>query len=536
MGVSRDRGVARRPRQDVLDAGPGTSVGQVPAERLRGIFDGMFDGVWLVAGDGRTTFANRAMAELLATNRETMRGRPITDFLEPAIWASVLDFLERQRQQAGERMEVTFRRSDGGELFGVVAGSPISTDDGAFIGTMLNVSDVTGKRSIDAQVIQNQRLEAIGQFAGGIAHDFNNLLTAIQGYTQMAIDSLAPDDPVRSDLAHVMSSSERATAITYKLLAFTRRQVLLPLNVDPAVVIAGLMPILAPLLGEIVISLDVDANHAWVRVDPTQLEQIIMNLALNARDAMTGRGTVEISVRNLDDLDPTRPDPDLTAGPFVRISVSDTGTGMDEATKTRIFDPFFTTKADGKGTGFGLSTVFGIVTQSGGQVQVVSTVGGGSTFHVDLPRVEPGVAQPRLPSKEPLLPASGTILLAEDDPAVREFTRRRLENAGYTVFAAGGAEEAISASEHWSSAIDVLVSDIVMPGMHGRELALRIRAVRPDIGIVLMSGYTDDPPGLGSELGVVEFLTKPFTGDALLRAVGRAAKLARSMTPPGGAD
>ena len=504
----------------------GTSVGQVPADRLRRIFDDMFDGVWLVGEDGRTTYANRAMAEMLATTRADMHDRPIIDYLDASLRADVLDFLRRQRDQAGERMELTFRRSDGGELFGVVAGSPISTSEGIFIGTMLNVSDVSGKRSIDAQVIQNQRLEAIGQFAGGIAHDFNNLLTAIQGYTQMAMDSLAPDDPVRHDLDQVMSSSERATAITHKLLAFTRRQVLLPLDVDPAIVIAGLLPILAPLLGEIVISLDVDANHSWVRVDPTQLEQIIMNLVLNARDAMAGGGTIEISVSDLDDVDPERPDPDLTAGPFVRISVGDSGTGMDEATKARIFDPFYTTKLDGKGTGFGLSTVFGIVAQSGGQVRVESTVGRGSTFHVDLPRVKPGAGAPPIPSELPIAQGSGTILVAEDDPAVREFTRRCLESAGYTVFAAAGAEEAISASEHWMSSIDVLVSDIVMPGMHGRELVIRIRSARPGIGVVLMSGYTDDPLGIATDLGAVEFLNKPFTGDALIRAVGRAALMA----------
>jgi PAS domain S-box-containing protein len=320
-----------------------TSVGQVPAERLRTIFDGMFDGVWLVSEQGTTTYANAAMAELLGTSSDAMRDREITEFMDPEQWATMTGFLKRQRKQAGERMELRFRRIDGTDMFGIVAGSPITTRENVYVGTMLNVSDVTGKRSIDAQVVQNQRLEAIGQFAGGIAHDFNNLLTAIQGYTQMAIDNLPPDDPIRHDLAQVIASSERATAITSKLLAFTRRQVLLPVDVDPAVVVAGMLPILAPLLGEVVIALDVNANHAWVRVDPSQLEQVIMNLALNARDAMPSGGTVTISLHNLEGADPDRPDPDLTAGPFVRISVTDTGTGMDEKTKAQIFDPFYTT-------------------------------------------------------------------------------------------------------------------------------------------------------------------------------------------------
>ncbi len=499
-----------------------TSVGQVPADRLRTIFDGMFDGVWLVSGDGTTTYSNVAMASLLGTSPDAMRGVKITEFLAADRWDEVTDFLARQRVQAGERMEIRFRRVDGRELFGIVAGSPIVTQDDVFVGTMLNVSDVTGKRSIDAQVVQSQRLEAIGQFAGGIAHDFNNLLTAIEGYTQMAIDSLPTDDPIRQDLGQVIASSERATAITRQLLAFTRRQVLMAVDVDPAAVVAGLLPMLTPLLGDVVMTMDVTANHAGVRVDPTQLEQVIMNLALNARDAMPTGGTVTISIHDLDGPDPARPDPDLTAGPFVRISVADTGSGMSKETQARIFDPFYTTKDEAHGTGLGLSTVFGIVAQSGGQVQVESALGTGSTFHVDLPRAMGKRTMTTPTPIERILQGTGTILLAEDDPAVRQFARRSLEAAGYVVFAVAGATAAIRASEHWSTSIEVLVSDVVMPGMHGHELARLIRTWRPDIGIVLMSGYTEDPIASGTELGEVEFLSKPFTAAALSAAVRRA--------------
>jgi PAS domain S-box-containing protein len=508
-------------------AGFVTSVGQVPAERLRTIFDGMFDGVWLVSGDGSTTYANTAMADLLGTTPAEMRGRGITEFMDPEHWEDTTSFLDRQRDQAGERKELCFRRADGSDLFGFVAGSPITTKEGIFVGTMLNVSDVTGKRSIDAQVMQNQRLEAIGQFAGGIAHDFNNLLTAIQGFTQMAIDALPEGDPVRHDLGQVIASSERASAITSKLLAFTRRQVLMPVDVDPAVVIAGLLPILAPLLGDVVIALNINVNHAWVRVDPSQLEQVIMNLALNARDAMPSGGTVTISLHNLEGLDPDRPDPDLTAGPFVRLSVADTGIGMDEATKAQIFDPFYTTKLDGQGTGFGLSTVFGIVAQSGGQVQVLTAPGKGATFHIDLPRVVATTPAAKPDRTEAPQRGTGVVLLAEDDAAVRAFARRALESAGYTVFAAAGAEEAINASENWGSSIDVLVTDVVMPGTHGDELAKVVRRARPGIGIVLMTGFTDHALSRGTELGDFEFLNKPFTIPALTKAVGRAADSAR---------
>lgn len=509
-----------------------TSVGQVPMDRLRSIFDGMFDGVWLVASSGRTTYANGAMAGLLGSTPDEMRGRPITDFLDEALWLDVKGFLARQRNQAGERMELRLRRADGSDLFGIVAGSPITTDEGVFVGTMLNVSDVTGKRSMDAQVVQTQRLEAIGQFAGGIVHDFNNLLTSIQGYAELARAALPEGDPIREDLDQVLASAGRASAITRRLLAFTHRQILLPVDIDPAQVIADLVPMLRPLMGDdIEVVVEVEAEHGWIRVDPTQLEQVMVNLAVNAHDAMPIGGTMTITVHDLKSIDPERPDPDLTAGPFVRISVSDTGIGMDEATRARIFDPFYTTKGPGKGTGLGLSTVFGIVTQSGGQIQVETSPGEGSTFHVDLPRLGTAVLPCPQPPAEVTSRRSGVVLVVEDDSAVRKFARRGLEATGYSVLTAVGGEEALRASEDWGETIDVLLTDITMPGIHGPELAARIRAQRPRIGVVFMSGYADDL-GPGAELSASsEILPKPFNVDALNRAVGRAVDPGDHGTP-----
>jgi signal transduction histidine kinase/CheY-like chemotaxis protein len=461
-----------------------------------------------------------------------MRGRPITDFLDETLWVDIEGFLARQRTHAGERMELRLRRTDGSDLFGLVAGNPITTNKNVFVGTMLNVSDVTGKRSIDAQVVQNQRLEAIGQFASGIVHDFNNLLTANQGYAELARAKLPEGDPIRRDLDQVLASAARASAIIRKLLAFTRRQILVPVDIDPAQVIEDLVPMLAPLVGDDVdVALDLEATHGWVRVDPGQLEQVIVNLAVNARDAMPTGGTLTIAVRDLRPIDPDRPDPDLSAGPFVRISVSDTGTGMDEATKARIFDPFYTTKGPGIGTGLGLSTVFAIVTQSGGHVQVETAPGEGTTFHVDLPRV--GAAVPPVPvtPAEASPRRSGVVLLVEDDPPVREFVRRSLEGEGYTVLATAGAEVALRTSAAWGEAIDVLLTDLAMPGVHGPELAARIRARRPAIGVVFMSGYAGDTPGGDGEPGVSgEFLPKPFSVEALSRAVGRAANAVHRVT------
>jgi PAS domain S-box-containing protein len=512
--------------QEILDQQlVGTSVGQVPMDRLRSVFDGMFDGVWLVAADGRTTYANNAMAGLLGSTSPEMRGRHMTDFLDRTLWADVEGFLARQKTHSGERMELRLRRDDGTDLFGLVAGSPITTDDGVFVGTMLNVSDVTGKRSIDAQIVQNQRLEAIGQFAGGIVHDFNNLLTSIQGFAELARVALPEGDPIRGDIDQVLANAARASAITRKLLAFTHRQVLVPINIDPAQVIADLVPMLKPLLGDATdIAVEVEAEHGWIRVDPTQLEQVIINLAVNAHDAMPTGGTVTITVHDLGSIDPDRPDPDLSAGPFVRISVSDTGTGMDDATRARIFDPFYTTKAPGKGTGLGLSTVFGIVAESGGQINVETALGKGSTFHIDLPRVDIlGAPSPRRRPRA-TVPHTGVVLLVEDDAAVRTFAGRGLEAAGYTVLAAAGAEGALSASEKWRYGIDVLLTDLVMPGVNGLELAAQISEQRPGIAIVFMSGYAEAAVRRGGELGGSgEFLPKPFSLEALSRAIGRAA-------------
>jgi PAS domain S-box-containing protein len=498
------------------------SVGQVPMNRLRSVFDGMFDGVWLVAADGRTTYANDAMATLLGSTRQQMAGRPVTDFLDGPLQADFSDFLDRQRIHAGERVQVRFRREDGVGVDGLVAGSPITTVDGTYVGTILNFSDVTGRNAIEAQVIQNQRLEAIGQFASGIAHDFNNLLTAIHGYAELAAGSLADGDPVRSDVEQVLASAERASAITRKLLAFARRQILVAADVDPAQIVAGLIPILGPLLGDNVeLVLEIAPNHGWVRVDPTQLEQVLVNLAVNARDAMPDGGTTTISISNIGAEDPDRPDYQLIPGPFVRISVADTGTGMDPATLARAFDPFFTTKAPGQGTGLGLSAVSGIVAQSGGMVHVVTAPGDGSTFHVDLPRVAAAEPTRNPVDSKTLSQGRGVVLLVEDDAAVRQFVRRILASSGYTVMVAANAALALRAVERWGDMIDVLVSDIVMLGMNGLDLAARIGERHPGIGVVYMSGNSDAAIGNNGAFGPGVFVSKPFTAETLAGAVGR---------------
>jgi two-component system cell cycle sensor histidine kinase/response regulator CckA len=501
-------------------------MGQVPMDRLRSVFDGMFDGVWLIGADERTTYGNAAMARLLRAAHDDLVGRPMTDFLDEELWSTAHAFLERQPDHAGERIELRFRRLDGTDLFGLVAGSPIVTTDGTFVGTMLNVSDMTGQRSLDAQLVQNQRLEAVGQFAGGIAHDFNNLLTAIHGYAELAHLGLRSDDPVRDDLDRVLLSASKATDIIRTLLAFSRRQILLPVDVDPAEVVRGLLPILRPLLGDgIELVLDIDREHSWVRVDPTQLEQVVVNLAVNARDAMPDGGCLTIAIGDLAPPDPTRPDRDRTPdGPLVRIRVIDSGHGMDEATRSRMFDPFFTTKGPEHGTGLGLSTVFGIVAQSGGQIQVETSPGEGTEFLIDLPRVSrrrPTAAPPvsRVRSRS----GHGVVLVAEDDAAIRQFACRVLRSVGYAVLEAADGDQALLESQRCPSDIDVLLTDIVMPGMHGREVAAAMRVRRPALAVVFMSGYADAVEDRDLALAAEGlFLPKPFTVAALRDIVARA--------------
>jgi CheY-like chemotaxis protein len=306
---------------------------------------------------------------------------------------------------------------------------------------------------------------------------------------------------------------------------------------DPAQVIADLVPMLQPMLGkDIDLVLNVEPGTGWVRVDPVQLEQVIVNLAVNARDAMEAGGTLTIAVQNVKPTDVARPDVTAAKGHFVRIKVVDTGTGMDERTISRIFDPFFTTKPSGKGTGLGLATVFGIVAQSNGTIGVRSAPGKGTTFTLDFPRVAtPGTAKTTVPQPAPAPDQAGIILLAEDEPAVRDFARRAMELAGYTVLTAGTGEEALRASRDWKDQIDVLVTDVVMPGMHGPELAYRLRQERPDIGLLYISGYAEDAVAGGGEFATPgAFLSKPFASDALVRAIGRAAVPASPADELGG--
>jgi two-component system, cell cycle sensor histidine kinase and response regulator CckA len=379
---------------------------------------------------------------------------------------------------------------------------------------------------------QSQKMEAVGRLAGGVAHDFNNLMTVIMGRSELLMTGLDEADPLRRNADEIKRTAERAVALTRQLLAFSRKQVLTPKVLDLNVVVANMDRMLRRLIGE-----DIDLVTVLgpalerVKADPGQIEQVIMNLAINARDAMPSGGKLTIETANVYlDHAYARKHAAVRPGPYVMLSVSDNGTGMDADTQSHIFEPFFTTKDQGKGTGLGLATVYGIVKQSEGYIWVYSEPGWGTSFKMYLPRIAdapeplepvPAVAQPR---------GSETVLLVEDEDGVRELTREILTMNGYTVIAARHGAEALEVCQRHSGEIALILTDVVMPQMSGHELMERIRPLRPSLKVLYMSGYTDKAiVRHGMLTGDIAFLQKPFTPDALAR------KVREVLDTPGGA-
>ena len=378
------------------------------------------------------------------------------------------------------------------------------------------------RRSLEDQLVQSRKMEAVGRLAGGVAHDFNNLLTAILGYSNLVLEELEPGHPARADVEHMRRAGESAAALTRQLLAFSRKQVLQPQVLDLNQVVRRTQGLLQRLIGEhIALATSLDPLLDTVNADPGQLEQVILNLALNARDAMFGGGTLSIETANvvLDEAFASRHE-GATPGAHVMLAVSDTGVGMDDETQTRIFEPFFTTKRRGEGTGLGLSTVYGIVKQSGGSIWVYSEPGHGTTFRVYFPSAAQVERPPVTAPQTDGLAGSETILLAEDQPEVRSIACAVLRRYGYTVLEAGDGGEALAIVGRHRQKIHLLLSDVVMPSMSGPELARLVQAEQPGIRVLYASGYTDDAIVRHGVLDPgVAFLQKPFTPSALLRKI-----------------
>lgn len=387
----------------------------------------------------------------------------------------------------------------------------------------MTIADISQTKRLEAQFQQAQKMEAVGRLAGGVAHDFNNLLTSIMGYADLMLMDLAEDDPFRKDLEQIKGGAQRSALLTRQLMAFSRKQILQPVVLDLNELIRGFVKMLERLIGEDVgLKAVLVSGLRQVKADQGQMEQVIMNLVINARDAMPGGGKLTIETANADlDADYTKEHGvSLKPGPYVTLGVSDTGMGMETETQSLIFEPFFTTKEKGKGTGLGLSTVYGIVKQSGGYIRVYSEPGQGTTFKIYLPAVEGEAARLQKEQTSDDLTGSETILIVEDDDALRNLGRKILELQGYKILDAENGIEALKVSEEYEGQIHLMLTDVVMPKMGGRELEERLHPVRPEMKVVYMSGYPDETivhhgvvkPG-------IEFLQKPLGSESLKRKI-----------------
>ncbi len=401
--------------------------------------------------------------------------------------------------------------------------SPVRDEHGAIINYVAVKRDVTHERELEEQYRQAQKMQAIGQLTAGIAHDFNNLLTAINGFAELMQSQLSPDDPLQEFVEKILSPGRRAAGLVRQLLAFSRKQVIQPQILDLNYVVADMDRMLRHIIGEDIELETILAPELWpVKVDPAQIEQVIVNLAVNARDAMPNGGRLTVEANNVVlEEDYAAHHPEVEPGEHVLLAVSDTGVGMSHEVQAQIFEPFFTTKEVGKGTGLGLATVYGIVKQSGGHIGVHSEEGHGTTFKVYLPRAEE-VARPVAPQQGMADTPAGdeTILLVEDDDEVRDLARQVLQGLGYTLLEAAGGQEALRLAAGHPGPIHLLLADVVMPGMSGMALAEQLVGSRPDLKVLFMSGYIDEAI---AHHGVLEpgipFIQKPFSPIALARKV-----------------
>jgi PAS domain S-box-containing protein len=416
-----------------------------------------------------------------------------------------------------DKVEAEWRRKDGSALVVRVSARPIR-DTNKTVSFELYAEDITEQRALEQQLRQSQKMEAVGRLAGGIAHDFNNLLMVISGYCEFLLQKLGADASLRSCAEEIANAADRATALTRQLLAFSRKQMLTPKVLDLNAVVSENLKMLPRLIGEDIELATIPADVLGkVKADPGQIEQVIMNLVVNARDAMPSGGklTLETADVTLDEAYARR-HPGVAPGEFVMLAISDTGVGMDKETQSHIFEPFYTTKGQ-KGTGLGLSMVYGIVKQSGGYIWVYSELGRGTTFKVYLPRVDETEEKP-VPQSVPAGSALGreTILVVEDEPQLRDLTRQFLETRGYTVLVAEHGAAALEVARRHGGLIHLLLTDIIMPVMNGRELAQRMAGLSPKTRILFMSGYTENAIWRDGFIdNSVNFLQKPFTLDAL---------------------
>jgi PAS domain S-box-containing protein len=476
--------------------------------------------------NGRIVLANPKTEEMFGYDRQELLGARI-EILLPESRRRVHgrdreEYFTRPRvRPMGIGMDLAGRRKNGTEFPVEISLSYVETIEGLF--AIAFVNDISDRKRLEGQLLQAQKMEAVGRLAGGVAHDFNNMLTVIAGYNRMILDELSPMDPLRGCAEEVLKAADRAAALTKQLLAFSRRQVMQPVVMNLNTTVLHTEKMLRRLIGEdveLLLILQEDVGN--IRADPNHIEQAVVNLALNARDAMPKGGRITVETANVH-LDETyaRTHMGVKPGDFVMVAVSDTGHGMDAETRRRLFEPFFTTKEKGKGTGLGLATVYGSVKQLGGDIWVYSEPGRGTTFKLYFPRVnELAAVTPAGPPESVRIPATETILVVEDEEAVRDLTVKILRKLGHTVLSAGNGVEAIEIAKAYSGPIALLMTDVVMPNMSGRQVADELVKLRPDLKVLYLSGYTDNTVVHHGVLeDGVEFLPKPFSREALARKI-----------------
>ena len=489
-------------------------------ERYRTSIENSNDGVAIVKGDTHL-YVNRKFVEIFGyDSTDEIIGQPVTITVHPDDRKKVVEINRKRQQNGGAPSRYEFKGlKKNGEVVTVEVSATKTTYSGESM-SLVYLRDVTERRSLEAQLLHAQKMEAVGQLAGGVAHDFNNILTAIIGYGSLLHMKMLEDEPLRVYAEHILASAQKATHLTQSLLAFSRKQILNPEPANVNEILLTVRRLLSRTIGEdIELITSVGEGELTIVADVVQIEQVLMNLAINARDAMPDGGTLTIGI------DPVYMDPAYVRrssfgrhGHFVRISVIDTGIGMDETTKERIFEPFFTTKEVGKGTGLGLSMVYGIVNQHNGFLRVLSELHKGTTFEIFLPLIRAQATREKKKEEIPFLTGSGVILMAEDDTTVRRLTKQLLEDAGYTVIEAFDGEDVIAKFNDNRGKIDLLLLDAVMPKKNGKEAYEMISRIRPGIKTLFMSGYSED---IIHKRGILQnglnFITKPVAPNALLK-------------------